>query len=272
MKETFKILVYFMMLVVCFSSCITSKDTNLMQDIKKDYSTIPPPDEYRIIPGDVLQVVVYVYDDKETENLFKAYTPQRVRSREGELGVSARSSWYGGTTDEGTGGSPAITVNADGTINFPYIGRLYVAGLTLLEIRQLLTSRLREISANASANVTLKNSFFSVLGDSGARRVDLRNNNMTIYQALAIAGNISDYSLRSRVNIIRQTKDGTVVMTFDLRSKDIINTEFYYIQPNDVIYFPQSQGKFFGASNSFVGFFGLLTSFATIIVMAIRLF
>lgn len=260
------------MLTVAFSSCITSKDTNLMQDIHKDYGTIPPPDEYRIIPGDVLQVVVYVYDDEETANLYRSYTPRDVYNRAGDLDVHVWTGWSEGVTSEGTRDSPPIIVNADGTINFPYIGRVYVADLTLLEIRKLLTSRLKEISANASANVTLRNSFFSVIGESGARRVDMKSNSMTIYQALATSGNISDYSVRSRVNIIRQTKDGSIVKTFDLRSKDIINTEFYYIQPNDVIYFPQSSSKFFGATTSFVGLFGLITSFATILIMAIRLF
>lgn len=272
MKSIFKILIYSIILLVGFSSCITSRDTNLMQDIDKDYSTIPPPDEYRIIPGDVLQIAVYVYDDKVTEKLFSGYTPQRVAARIGDVGTGVWSSWGGSATEEGTNNSTPITVYADGTINFPYLGRIYVADLTLLEARLLISNRLKEISANASANVTLRNSFFSILGDSGARRIDMKNNNMTIYQALATAGNISDYSLRSRVNIIRQTKDGTIVKTFDLRSKDIINTEFYYIQPNDVIYFPQSKGKFFGATNSFAGFFGLITSFVTILVMAIRLF
>lgn len=272
MKSILKILTCFVVILSAFSSCITSKDTNLMQDISKDYSTVPPPDEYRIIPGDVLQIAVYVYDDKDTEELFSAYTPKRVFSRLNDLNTGAWGYWNSGATDEGTRDVTPITVYADGTINFPYIGRLHVADLTLLEARQLLSARLKEISANASANITLRNSFFSIIGEAGASRVDMKSNNMTIYQALSIAGSISDYSTRSRVNIIRQTKDGSIVKTFDLRSKDIINTEFYYIQPNDVIYFPQSKGKFFGATNSFVGFFGLLTSFATILVMAIRLF
>lgn len=271
MKRLFGFLVFCAFIVVCFSSCITAKDTNLMQDIPKDYSTIPPPDEYRIIPGDVLQVVVYVYDDEETEKLFKGYTPQRVNSRVADLGTGAFGGW-GGATEEGTRGSSPITVYADGTINFPYLGRIYVSDLTLLEIRTLLTSRLKEISANASANVTLMNNFFSIIGESGARRVEMRSNNLTIYQALSTSGNISDYSSRRKVNIIRQANGETIVKTFDLRSKDIINTEFYYIQPNDVIYFPQTQGKFFGATTSFVGLFGLITSFITILVMAIRLF
>lgn len=272
MKSILRIFTFTLLVAACLSSCITSKDTNLLQDIKKDYSTVPPPDEYRIIPGDILQVAIYVYDDEETAELFRGYTPSMVGSREGELGTHTWTYGGRGATEEGTWRGSPITVYSDGTINFPYLGRLFVQDLTLLEARNLLTARLKEISANAEANVTLRNNFFSVIGESGAKRVDMRSNNMTIYQALASSGTISDYSARDKVNIIRQTKDGSVVKTFDLRSKDIINTEFYYIQPNDVIYFPQSKGKFFGTTNNFAGFFGLITSFAGILVMAFRLF
>lgn len=269
MKNIFVGTVFFILTVVLFSSCVTSKDTNLLQDIKKDYSTVPPPDEYRIIPGDLLQIVVYIWDadDSETARLFRGYMPSFVSARENEMaGVGGRNQ------DEGTRNVAPIPVFADGTINFPYLGRIYVADLTLLEARQLITNRIQELSANSSVNVTLRNNFFSILGDSGARRVEMRSNNMTIYQALSTAGNLSDYSKRNSVTILRQVNGGTQVKTFDLRSKDIVNTEFYYIQPNDVIYFPQGKAKFFGATNSFLGFFGLITSFTSILVMAFKIF
>lgn len=272
MKSVFRTIstIFIATAIIGLSSCITSKDTNLLQDIKKDYSTIPPPGEYRIIPGDILQIAVYVYDDPETEELFRGYSPRLVNTREGSIDYGGWGS--DGSTDEGTDGITPITVYADGTINFPYLGRIFVQDLTLLEARNLLTSRLKEISKSAEANVTLRNNFFSVIGEADARRVTMRSNNMNIYQALATSGHLSDYSVRSKVNIIRQTKDGSIIKTFDLRSKDIMNTEFYYIQPNDVIYFPESKGKFFGATNNFVGFFGLVTSFIGILVMAFRLF
>lgn len=276
MKNVLKTIIFLIITASFFSSCITSRDTNLLQDIKKDYSTVPPPDEYRIIPGDILQIVVYVWDENpETRSmnskLFQGYVPQMVYNREGDLGTGVHS-WSTGATNEGTGGATPIPVYADGTINFPYIGRVYVADLTLLEARKLITSRLQEISTNISANVTLRNNFFSIIGESGARRIDMRSNNMTIIQALSTAGSISDYSKRSSVTILRQVNGGTQVKTFDLRSKDIVNTEFYYIQPNDVIYFPQTKAKFFGATSSFLGIFGLITSFASILVMAFKIF
>lgn len=277
MKNVLKTIVFLIITISCFSSCITSRDTNLLQDIKKDYSTVPPPDEYRIIPGDILQIVVYVWDTdpnvrSETSKLFQGYIPQMTYNKDGDTGTAVRYWGAAGATNEGTEGSNPITVYADGTIKFPYIGRIYVADLSLLEARKLITSRLQEISSNISANVTLRNNFFSVIGESGARRIDMRSNNMTIIQALSTAGNISDYSKRSSVTILRQVNGGTQVKTFDLRSKDIVNTEFYYIQPNDVIYFPQTKAKFFGATSSFLGIFGLITSFASILVMAFKIF
>lgn len=272
MKNVFKLIFVSLLTISFFSSCITSRDTNLMQDIPKDYGTIPPPDEYRIIPGDVLQIAIYIWDDEETAKIFEGYTPKLVYTREGDMNTYGGGYYGGGASDEGTDQIASITVYADGTINFPYLGRIYVADLTLLEARQLITNKLQEVSTKASANVTLRNSYFSIIGEGSTRRVDMKSNNMNIYQALSIAGHISDYSKRKSVTILRQINGGTQVKTFDLRSKDIINTEFYYIQPNDVIYFPQTNSKFFGATNSFLGIFGLITSFASILVMAFRLF
>ena len=64
-----------------------------------------------------------------------------------------------------------------------------------------------------------------------------------------MSGDLSFYAKRSNIQIIRQTENGTVVKTFDIRTKSIIDSEFYYIQPNDVIYVPFQNAKYVGASN-----------------------
>lgn len=95
---------------------------------------------------------------------------------------------------------------------------------------------------------------------------------MTIFEALAIGSSLGPYADRSKVSIIRQTDSGSKTKTFDLRSKDIIDTEFYYIQPNDVIYVPQLKRKFLGSTTSFAGAFGLITSLAGVIIFTLRVF
>ena len=265
-KGLFKsILFVIITILVFFSSCITPKQTNLLENIRQDYKVIPPPSEYRVIPGDILQVVVYIYDDVSTRQLFSGFLPNRV-STNINTGTGVNSN------QNDTQGATPIQVYADGTINFPYIGRVFVQGLSLLEIRLLLTARLQELSHDASVNVSLYNNYFSILGKSGANRYEMIGDNMTILQALSTSGAINNQSDFNKVSIIRQTKDGTRLMTFDIRSKNIVNTEFYYIQPNDVIYFPEKSTNFFGSATNFGAFFGLITSFITIFIGVIRIF
>ncbi|MDR0825219.1 MAG: polysaccharide biosynthesis/export family protein [Prevotella sp.] len=270
MKNAAKILLILVCTISALSSCVTSKDTDFLQDIKLHYpESLKNPDEYRIIPGDQLSIVVYTWKDDD-KTLFSSYAPrfsgQGIGDRMGvDAGAQARS------LDDASGVSP-ITVYADGTITFPYLGKIYVQGYTILEARNLISAKLDAFSTGCTAEISLYNRYFSILGESGSARISMPNTTMTIYQALSIANTMGAYADRSKVSIIRQTENGSVVKTFDLRSKEIIDTEFYYIQPNDVLYTPQLKRKFMGTTTSFAGLFGLLTSIAGVIVFTLRVF
>ena len=69
---------------------------------------------------------------------------------------------------------------------------------------------------------------------------------LTIYQALALAGDIDVYGDRFSISIMRKSAEGTVVKEFDITDKNIVDSEYYYVQPNDVIYVKPMKGKFFG--------------------------
>lgn len=270
MKNILKVFLILFSLSCCFSSCVTTRDTNLLQDIETNYPELTvKPEEYKIIPGDQLSIFVYAWDDK-TARMFAAYAPnfswQGLNDATGvAAGIQVRHL-------ENVGGVKPVTVYADGTITFPYIGKVYVKGYTLLEARKVITERLDRIQAGTTAEVALANKFFSILGEAGANRITMTGNSMSLFQALAIANTIGPYGDRSKVTIIRQTETGSQLRTIDIRSKDIIDTEYYYIQPNDVIYIPQKDNKFFGSTTSFTGVFSLLTSIATVIIFTIRIF
>ena len=73
---------------------------------------------------------------------------------------------------------------------------------------------------------------------------------MTIYQALAISGQTTERMDLSKVKIVRKGKDGRdIIKEFDLRSQDVIESQFYYIKPNDVIYFSTSKNAFFNVTS-----------------------
>ncbi len=258
MRNILNIFVSLMLITLAFSSCITTRDTNYMQDIPTGYEKIVQ-EPYRVIPGDKLSVSVFTVDEEISE-LFGIFAPIEETM---DAGVS-------GSSDKKT-----INVYADGTINFPYIGKLYVQDMTVQEIGQLLTTKMGQVGSNSAGtivNVYLANRYFSLLGEMGASRVIMPKNRLTIYEALAISGSISNIGNKSQVSILRQTKDGSVLKTFDIRTIDIIDSEFYYIQPNDLIYVPKMNRQFFGAATSFTGVFALVTGFAGLVTFLVRLF
>ena len=267
MEHKVKILLLLSCLVFFLGSCVTNRNTDLLQDIPKEYMTVKP-DEYRIIAGDQLTVMVYSLDE-ETSGLFRAYSPQFTSSA---YNASTESSDMQAREIDNTRGIKPVTVFADGTINFPYIGKIYVQDKTIAEVRKELSDRLNAFAEGTTADIALANRYFSVLGETGARRVLMSGTKMNIYQALSTANTIGTFGDRSKVTILRQTKDGSITKTFDLRSKDVIDSEYYYIQPNDVIYFPQMKRKFFGGTDTLAGTMAIFISLASIIIYSIRLF
>jgi len=270
MRSITKIFLILICTVFSLGSCVTNKNTDLLQDIKLHHPQIPVKAEvYKIIPGDQLSIVVYAWDN-ETARMFSGYTPRlSYRGFDQSTGVNTGSQIR---SLENTDYITPITVYADGTITFPYIGKIYVEGLTMLQAKNVISEKLSTFSDGTTADVTLANRYFSVLGEAGANRITMTSTSMTIFQALAIANTIGAYGDRSKVTIIRQNAEGATTKTFDLRSKEIVDSEYYYIQPNDVIYIPQSSKKFLGSTNNFPALIALGLSLASAVVVILRIF
>jgi len=230
--------------VVFFTSCLTTKQTNLLQKPGKgilSYPQTPPPvEEYRVKVGDQLTIMVTTNPmDVLTTRLFV---------------------YFANSTNVGNDAGRSFSIKPDGTIYFPYIGDIYVMGKTTLEIQQLIELRINaNISDDCIVKVSLENRYFSVIGESGTGRFPIAKEQLTLYQALAQCRDILPYGDRANVKIIRQLDNGTVIKTFDIRSEDIVNSEFYYIQPNDIIYIQPLSRKFLGL-NSFGAVFAVTSS------------
>lgn len=256
------------LLIVAFSSCIGPKQTNLLQNIEKNYpqDEFTPPD-YKIIQGDQLFIRLYTLDES-MKDLFAAFMRNNEGSNEGDRVASLGGASGSGATTSSASRGPlsstpinVLTVSPSGTIKIPYIGDVYVLDMTTLEANKVIADKFEDFSPNVKVEVNLQNRYFFVLGALGAKPIRMPHLSMTIFQALAQTGDMSIYGDRKKVKILRQTATGTVIKVFDIRSKDIVNSDYYYIQPNDVIYVPQLNRKFFGGITSFTGIFGMLTTF-----------
>jgi polysaccharide export outer membrane protein len=150
-------------------------------------------------------------------------------------------------------------VYEDGTIDYPMVGRIEVRGKTTREVKNDLEHKLMEYVQDQtdlkllSVEVNIVRRSFSVISDHGSGTFTLDKEKVTIFEALAMAGDIGDFGDRSKVRIIREIEGQTQVKVFDVRSKDIVNSEFYYIEPNDVIYIQRIKGQSFGINSVTTG-------------------
>ncbi len=241
-------------LIGLMASCVTSKKVNLLQESGKhgipEYADTLNYEDYHLRIGDRLYIYVYSVDEKVMK-LFNASgvtggrnSAQMRYQMNSTNGVYASNELY------------SYLVLDDGCIDFPLVGRLPVRGLNTREVKLALEKELSTyiksygdyIMISCEVNVVQRN--YSVISQRGSGNYSIRKEKLTIYEALAQAGDVGDWSDRSKVKIIREIEGQTKVIEFDLRSKDIINSEFYYIEPNDVIYLQQLKGKAFGVRNA----------------------
>ena len=152
-------------------------------------------------------------------------------------------------------------VYSDGTIDLPFLKPLKIVGLTEAEAQDSLREAFREIIPDADVKLALYNKYFSVIGDAHAGRYFIYKEKMNIFQALAMTGDVMNSGDRRHIRIVRPRDGGQEpeILEFDLRTNTIINSEYYYIYPNDVIYVARTKKSFF-AVPSYAGFTGLITS------------
>ncbi len=152
-------------------------------------------------------------------------------------------------------------VYSDGTIDLPFLEPIKVQGLTEVEAQDTLRAAFREIIPDADVKVALYNKYFSVIGDAHASQYYIYKEKMNIFQALAMTGDVMNSGDRRHIRIIRPRDNGQEpeILEFDMRTNSIIDSKYYYIYPNDVIYVARTKNSFYTVGN-YAGFIGLITS------------
>jgi polysaccharide export outer membrane protein len=238
--------IWIILLPLLMASCVTSKRVNLMQTPGKNgipqYADTVSYEDYELRIGDRLYIYVYSVDER-VDKMFN--------SSSGTIGIQMlQSSGVGGSYDLYT-----YLVQEDGCIDFPMVGRVPVRGMTTREVKRVLEDELSSFIKSygdyqmMSVEVKIVRRSFSVISDRGSGTFNIQKEKVTIFEALAMAGDIGDFGDRSKVRIVREKEGLTQVKEFDVRSEDIINSEFYYIEPNDVIYIQRIKGQSFGINS-----------------------
>lgn len=253
MKKTLIIL-----LGICalFTSCVTNKKLNYLQtaDTLNDTTHIKASEArpYILRAGDELYIDIKpLYEGGA--RAFQAGTTGTSSQRM----TSAASYYY------------TYPIYEDGTVDYPYIGKIKVAGLTMEEVRAKFEVELEEYIEGMTMVIKLATNYVNIIGEvSNPGRKQITTEKLNLFEALALAGDLDPYGNRSEIKLIRETKEGPVIKTFDMRRDDIINSEYYWIQPGDVIYVSRIKGQFFKL-DSFSDIMVIFSSSLSIIILAL---
>lgn len=236
-----RLLLIFVFISVLFTSCIPVKDLVYLQ--KKDNSSNEGPvsmvesKPYRLQTHDVLSITIKASDPK----LVSIFNPTANGS---ETDQSESGLYFDG-----------FTVDDHGNIRIPVLGEMNVMGFTLEEVRikvekQLLADYFKD---NASIFVVVKLAGFryTINGEVGSTGTKtLFQEKVNIMEAIANAGDITTTGDRKAVTIIRQTPNGTEMKDLDLTNINVMNSPYYFLQPNDYIYVKPLRQKTWGTGST----------------------
>lgn len=232
-KYLYKQFLTLLSVVLLLTSCSVKKFAYFQGADKIDLNQQSAFYDARIMPKDQLDIKVYTISPEASA----PFNMSNVSVSSGGQGSSASG-----------GGTQNYLVSNDGTIEFPVLGRIKVVGLTKEECEKMILEKIRPyMAATEEPIVTVRqaNYTITVLGEVGSPGIiQVSREKINIYEALAMAGDMTVNGIRDRVKLFRENADGTRELhMLDLSDANIMNSPYFYLQQNDMIYVQPSVVK-----------------------------
>jgi polysaccharide export outer membrane protein len=249
-------------ILIVVSSCTSQKKLAYLNNLSQEsdeFFTMEVPD-YKIQYRDILYVTA------------KALMPD---GRIQDMLLSTGSTMTGSQLQGDAGGYLyGYDVHYDGTILIPSVGSINVSGLTLPDARNKIQESIDRIFKNSTVECKLLNFKFTVIGEVKLPGTYINYNNfLTVLEAIGRAGGINDYGNRSNVLVVRATDKGSKTYRLNLQDKRILNSEAYFLLPNDVIIVDPQPQKIFNMNLPTVAFvLSAITSSLTTTLLLINFF
>ncbi|MGB7842252.1 MAG: polysaccharide biosynthesis/export family protein [Salinimicrobium sp.] len=228
----------FMLAALCLlltSSCVSRKKIAYFQDLPSLKAEVDlAQSNLKIQPNDLLTITVSAANIEAVQPF--------------NLPLTSAPSLAGG----GVGGRMELQsylVDSDGNIEFPVLGTVHVAGLTRQELVEKLKQEISKYVQNPIVNIKIVNFQVTVLGEvNRPGTFTVPDERISLSKALGLAGDLSIYGRRDNILIMRETEGKTEYRYIDLTKSDFINSPYYYLQQNDVIYVEPNSAQRQGAS------------------------
>jgi polysaccharide export outer membrane protein len=211
--------------LIFLSSCASTEKLVYLNDLKGigNYSEeIKNKIASKIQPYDQLSITVSTMSS-ESNMLFN----NGVMQAAGGVGSNTTS----------TQNSTEYLVSENGTINFPVLGKVELAGLTTEQAIAKMTAEIKKSVKNPIVNIRVLNFKITVLGEvNRPSTFVVPSGKINIFEAIGLAGDLTAYGKRDNIMIIREKDSARSISRLNLTSKNILNSPSFYLQQNDVIY------------------------------------
>ncbi|MCK4921387.1 MAG: polysaccharide biosynthesis/export family protein [Bacteroidales bacterium] len=243
-------------IILSFTSCSQQKQLTILRDIGQQSDTLYQKNKptYNLQPSDILYVRI-ITQDEEINKMFNPLLGQGNTSN-----MQAGSMYIMG-----------FDIKDSGYIEMPILKKIMVAGLTLDQAQDSITSVAFKYLKNPQIIVKLHSFEFAILGEVKSPGMKSYGTyDLNLLEAIALAGDITYNGNRQNIVLMRPSQKEYQIFRLDLTDKNIVNSEQFFIQPNDVIYVEPLKSTLFRETTSdymfFVSAMGSVLSFIVLIL------
>ncbi|MFM2360299.1 MAG: hypothetical protein RLY16_2292 [Bacteroidota bacterium] len=242
------------------ASCGSTKQTTYFYEVKDTtIMTSAVELEYSIQPNDILSIYVTSLNP-EASAVFNT-TNNFVITSSTSAGGNAASSGY--------------LVNLEGYIQMPMIGNIKAAGLSKKQLKELITKTIldKKLLLDPIVTVRFLNYEVTVIGEVAKPTViTVPSEKITILKALGLAGDITIFGKKDNVLLIREREGKKKVIRVDLSDPHFLESPYYFLQPNDVVYVEANKNKVTSNSRTLQILPTILSSLSFLTVVIVQIF
>jgi polysaccharide export outer membrane protein len=255
---------FYFILFCSLTGCLSYRDIVNFQDEQNKLllagDSMIAYQSIRLQPEDILQVLISSYNKEEASKFNLTVNPAGV-------GQNANT---GASVFDPVG----YRVDKNGNIEIPVIGVIRVAGLTPEEAKELIYEKIKSANYFKDFNVHVRFLSFrvTVLGEvNSPGTYTIPSQKLTILEALGLARDVSLFSKRNDILVIREQNGKRIFGHLDLNSKNIFSSPWYYLQPNDVVYVQPHRAKILAAPDPASRYVSTAIALVSLVLLFLRL-
>ena len=257
-----RFVLFFVSIILLFSSCIPNKDLVYFQGEPSSKSSVYKilNEPYKLQVNDILSIQLKA----DNEKLVSLFNPIQQTGNQSSIQFNVENLYFS-----------SYTIDRQGNIRIPYVGELNVLGYTEKEVREKIEEKLGKYFKDTSdifVTVKLAGIRFTVLGEvASPGNLVLFQNQVNIVEAIANAGDMTITGNRKKVTVIRKNLQGTRKFQLDLTKVSSLESESFYIQSNDIIYIEPLRQKSWGTGTTGSQTFSTIISVLSLVTTTVLL-